>query len=43
MAPDRLALLREADAIFVEEIKAASLYRKLWQSFAVLLPVERWG
>ena len=36
-------LLREADAIFVEEIKAASLYRKLWQSFAVLLPVRSVG
>ena len=40
---DKLALLREADAIFVEEIKAASLYRKLWQSFAVLLPVRSVG
>jgi GMP synthase (glutamine-hydrolysing) len=40
---ERLELLREADAIFVEEIKAASLYRKLWQSFAVLLPVRSVG
>jgi GMP synthase (glutamine-hydrolysing) len=40
---DRLALLREADAIFVEEIKAAGLYRKMWQSFAVLLPVRSVG
>jgi GMP synthase (glutamine-hydrolysing) len=40
---DRLDMLREADAIFVEEIKAASLYRKLWQSFAVLLPVRSVG
>ncbi|MFN8091395.1 MAG: hypothetical protein U0599_04075 [Vicinamibacteria bacterium] len=39
MTKDRLDLLREADAIFVEEIKAG-LY-KLWQSFAVLLPVGR--
>jgi GMP synthase (glutamine-hydrolysing) len=43
VAQDKLALLREADAIFVEEIKAASLYRKLWQSFAVLLPVRSVG
>jgi GMP synthase (glutamine-hydrolysing) len=43
VTPDKLALLREADAIFVEEIKAASLYRKLWQSFAVLLPVRSVG
>ena len=40
---DQLALLREADAIVVEEIKAAALYRKLWQSFAVLLPVRAVG
>jgi GMP synthase (glutamine-hydrolysing) len=40
---DRLALLREADAIFVEEIKAAGLYRAVWQSFAVLLPVRSVG
>jgi GMP synthase (glutamine-hydrolysing) len=40
---DRLDLLREADAIFVEEIKGAGLYRKVWQSFAVLLPVRSVG
>jgi GMP synthase (glutamine-hydrolysing) len=39
----RLALLREADAILIEEIKAAGLYRKMWQSFAVLLPVRSVG
>jgi len=39
----RVALLQEADAIVVEEIKAAGLYRKLWQSFAVLLPVKSVG
>jgi GMP synthase (glutamine-hydrolysing) len=39
----RLDLLREADAILVEEIKAAGLYRKVWQSFAVLLPVRSVG
>jgi GMP synthase (glutamine-hydrolysing) len=39
----KLELLREADAIFVEEIKAAGLYRSLWQSFAVLLPVRSVG
>jgi GMP synthase (glutamine-hydrolysing) len=43
VSKDRLDLLREADAIFVEEIRAAGLYRKLWQSFAVLLPVRSVG
>jgi GMP synthase (glutamine-hydrolysing) len=41
--PERLALLREADAVFVEEVKAAGLYRKMWQSFAVILPVRSVG
>jgi GMP synthase (glutamine-hydrolysing) len=40
---ERLELLREADAIVSEEIKAAGLYRQLWQSFAVLLPVRSVG
>jgi GMP synthase (glutamine-hydrolysing) len=40
---DRVALLQEADDIVVSEIKAAGLYRKLWQSFAVLLPVKSVG
>ena len=43
VAKERLDLLREADAIFIEEIKAAGLYRKIWQSFAVLLPVRSVG
>ncbi len=43
VAPARLDILREADAIVVEEIKAAGLYRKVWQSFAVLLPVRSVG
>jgi GMP synthase (glutamine-hydrolysing) len=38
-----LDLLREADDIFVKEVKAAGLYRQLWQSFAVLLPVRSVG
>jgi GMP synthase (glutamine-hydrolysing) len=40
---ERLALLREADAIFVEEIKEAGLYRDIWQGFMVLLPVRSVG
>jgi GMP synthase (glutamine-hydrolysing) len=40
---DRVHLLQEADAIVVSEIKQAGLYTKLWQSFAVLLPVRSVG
>jgi GMP synthase (glutamine-hydrolysing) len=40
---ERLALLREADDILVAEVKKAGLYRELWQSFAVLLPVRSVG
>ncbi len=43
VTPDRVAILQEADAICVEEIKRAGLYRKVWQSFAVLLPVKTVG
>jgi GMP synthase (glutamine-hydrolysing) len=39
----QLDLLREADDILVKEIKGAGLYRSLWQSFAVLLPVRSVG
>ena len=40
---DRLKVLREADWILIDEIKKANLYKKLWQSFAVLLPVKTVG
>jgi GMP synthase (glutamine-hydrolysing) len=43
VTPERVAILQEADAICTEEIKRAGLYRKLWQSFAVLLPVKTVG
>ncbi|MCK4728118.1 MAG: GMP synthase (glutamine-hydrolyzing), partial [Desulfobacterales bacterium] len=39
----RLSTLRKVDAILLEEIKAQGLYRKLWQSFAVLLPLKSVG
>ncbi len=39
----RLDVLREADAIVIEEIKAAGLYRQTSQAFAVLLPVQSVG
>ena len=40
---ERLAILRACDTIVVREIKAAGLYRTLWQAFAVLLPVKTVG
>ena len=40
---ERLDLLRDADAIFVEEVKKAGLYRDIWQGFVVLLPVQSVG
>jgi len=40
---ERLHLLREADAVVMKEIRKAGLYRKLWQAFAVLLPVKSVG
>jgi len=43
VTPERVALLQEADEIVVGEIKAAGLYSKIWQSFAVLLPVMSVG
>jgi GMP synthase (glutamine-hydrolysing) len=39
----RLDVLREADAIMIDEIKAAGLYRQTSQAFAVLLPVQSVG
>ena len=39
VTPARCEILREADAIVLEEIKKAGLYPRLWQAFAVLLPV----
>jgi GMP synthase (glutamine-hydrolysing) len=39
----RLAILRNVDEILIEEIKSAGFYRKLWQSFAILLPLRSVG
>ena len=39
----RLAILKEVDATLLEEIRTAGYYRKLWQSFAVLLPLKSVG
>jgi GMP synthase (glutamine-hydrolysing) len=43
ITPERLATLRQADAIYLEEIRTAGLYDAIWQAFAVLLPVSTVG
>lgn len=43
ITPERLDILRDADAIFEEEIKRAGLYREIWQSFAVLPSIRSVG
>src|SRR5213079_3281794 len=43
VTPARRALLRECDEMVVTEVKEAGLYNKIWQSFAVLLPVMSVG
>jgi GMP synthase (glutamine-hydrolysing) len=43
VTPERVALLQEADAIVDAEIRAAGLYRGIWQSFAALLPIRSVG
>ncbi len=40
---DRLKTIRDADAVVIEEVKRAGIYRDLWQAFAVLLPVKSVG
>ena len=40
---DKLEILREADAIYLDEIRKAGLYDTIWQAFAVLLPVQTVG
>ena len=43
VTPERLRILREADAVVTEEIRKAGLYREIWQAFAVLIPVQTVG
>lgn len=43
VTPERLRILRKADLIVEEEIKTAGLFDKLWQAFAILLPVKSVG
>ena len=40
---DKLEILRNADAIVIEEIRAAGLYKAIWQAFAVILPIKSVG
>lgn len=43
VTPERLAMLRAADDIVYQEVRRAGLYERLWQAFAVLLPVQSVG
>ena len=43
ITPEKLDILRQADAIYLDEIRSAGLYDKIWQAFAVLLPVRTVG
>jgi GMP synthase (glutamine-hydrolysing) len=43
ITPERVAILQKADAIYLDEIRKAGLYDKIWQAFAVLLPVRSVG
>ncbi len=43
VTPEACAILRKADAIYLEEIRKAGLYDAIWQAFAVLLPVKTVG
>ncbi len=43
VTPEKLEILRKADAIYLDEIRKAGLYDTIWQAFAVLLPVRSVG
>lgn len=43
ITPERVAILQKADAIYLDEIVKAGLYDRIWQAFAVLLPVRSVG
>ena len=43
ITPEKLDILRKADAIYLDEIRKAGLYDAIWQAFAVLLPVRTVG
>jgi GMP synthase (glutamine-hydrolysing) len=41
--PERIKILQQADAIFIDALKAQGLYKEVWQAFAVLLPISTVG
>jgi GMP synthase (glutamine-hydrolysing) len=43
ISPEKLDILRKADAVYLDEIRKAGLYDQIWQAFAVLLPVRTVG
>jgi len=43
VTPERVKVLQDADFIVIDEIKKAGLYQKLWQAFAILLPIKSVG
>ncbi len=43
ISQEKIDILQKADAIYIDEIKKAGLYRKIWQAFSVLLPVKTVG
>ena len=43
VTPVMVKILQEADAIYIERLRSANLYDKVWQAFAVLLPVKSVG
>jgi GMP synthase (glutamine-hydrolysing) len=43
ITPGRLEVLRQADQIFIEEIRQAGIYDQIWQALTVLLPVKTVG
>ncbi len=43
VTPRRLSILRRADAIYIEELRSSGYYDKVWQAFAILIPVKTVG
>src|ERR1700686_4675504 len=43
ITPEKLEILRNADAVYIDQIRKAGLYAKIWQAFGVLLPVKTVG